>query len=310
MCKHCDIWNNPYKKELSINKIKEIINSKIIQDSYNYYSNSFDIAISWWEPLLITNLHEIITIIDNSLPWSIHSISTNWVLTNKLIELLIYWKKKWKTFKKINISIDWNKEIHDYQRGIDWSFNKSIVSIKKIKKIFPDQIIEIKLTITKNNYKNIIFISKLADKLWIFFSFKPVENMENFTNQKNKHIIDFKKDEIEKIKKQIINNKYIIKQNKYINKSFFLKIPKYISNWLWYEKKDCTIANESITIMPDWKVYSCILMNKIWDLNINNIDNIWYSNNLKEQRQKIKDWKCPECMLMCGSFKSKKIYEK
>jgi hypothetical protein len=49
--------------------------------------------------------------------------------------------------------------------------------------LFPELVIEIKLTITKNNYQDIFFLSKLANKLGIFFSFKPVENMTNYTNQ-------------------------------------------------------------------------------------------------------------------------------
>ncbi|MDR2640957.1 MAG: hypothetical protein LBC61_06790 [Candidatus Peribacteria bacterium] len=36
-CNHCDIWRNPYKKELDIEKIREIISSTLIQESYKYY---------------------------------------------------------------------------------------------------------------------------------------------------------------------------------------------------------------------------------------------------------------------------------
>lgn len=309
-CTHCDIWNNPYKNELNLEQIKKVVKSEIIQNSYKYYWNFFDIAISWWEPLLIDNLEEIMLEINNNLPWSIHSISTNWLLTNKLLKLLIFWKKQWNFFKKINISIDWNRENHENQRWLIWSFNKVIKTIKTIKKIFPEQIIEIKLTITKNNYFDIIFISKLANKLWVFFSFKPVENMKNYTNQYLKNNLNFNESEINEIEKQIINNKYIIKQENYISKYFFYKIVDYLKNWLWEEKKICNVAQDSITIMPDWKVYSCILMSKIWDVNKNNISNIREWEKIKSQRKQIKKWKCPECMLMCWSFKSKKVYEK
>jgi MoaA/NifB/PqqE/SkfB family radical SAM enzyme len=36
-CKHCDIWKNPYNDELSLEKIEEIVSSKIMQDSFKYY---------------------------------------------------------------------------------------------------------------------------------------------------------------------------------------------------------------------------------------------------------------------------------
>lgn len=308
-CNHCDIWNNPYKDELSIDEIKIIVNSNILQESYKYYWDFFDIAISWWEPLLIENLKEKMIEIDLSLPWSIHSISTNWILKDKLIELLVFWKKRWKSFRKINISIDWKEKIHDLQRWIKGSFRKSLETVQTIKKLFPKQIIEIKLTITKENYKDIFFISKLANKLWIFFSFKPVENMFNYTNQGWNIDSMFNIEEINEIEKQIINNPYIIKQDFYITKNFFYKIPDYLRNWLWESKKDCNIANDSINIMPDWKSYSCILMDKIWDLSEKSIDEIWKWKLLENQRKNIKDWKCPECMLMCWSFKSKNIFK-
>jgi hypothetical protein len=62
--------------------------------------------------------------------------------------------------------------------------------------------------------------------------------------------------------------------------------------------------------MPDWKVYSCILMNQTWNLFEESIDDIWKSNKIITLRKKILDWKCPECMLMCWIFKSKQTYEK
>lgn len=308
-CKHCDIWNNPYKKELDLENIRKIISSPIIQESYQYYWSFFDIAISWWEPLLITNLEEIMLEIDKYLPNSINSISTNGILTKKLIKLLIFWKKQWKDFRKINISIDWNEFHHDIQRWFSGSFKKSIETIQKIKRIFPKQMIEIKLTITKNNYTDILFLSKLAKKLWIFFSFKPVENMHNYTNQWEKISKEFSEGEIQIIEKQIIENPYINSQNNHINKNFFYMIPEYLRKWLWEKKKECSVAQNSITIMPDGKIFSCILMNMIWNISENNLDDIWNGILIEKQRSDIKEWKCPECMLMCGMFKSKNLYE-
>jgi MoaA/NifB/PqqE/SkfB family radical SAM enzyme len=45
-CTHCDIWENPYKNSFNIEKIKEIVTSKTIKESYNFYKNEFDIGIS------------------------------------------------------------------------------------------------------------------------------------------------------------------------------------------------------------------------------------------------------------------------
>lgn len=309
-CIHCDIWNNPYKNELNIDKIKSIISSDIVQESYNYYKEKFDIWISWWEPLLIENLKEIINEIEKKLHWSIGSISTNWILKDKLIDLLYFFQEKNINLKKINISIDGDENIHDLQRGIRWSFKKTIQTIIDIRKYFPKQIIEIKFTITKKNYKYIAYFTKLAYKLWIFFTFKPAENIINYTNQNWEIHEKFTEKEIIEIEKQIIWNPFIEKQNFYKSKYFFNNIPNYLKHWLGESKKNCNIANDSISIMPDWKVYSCILMNEIWNIFNNNIDKIWNSNNILEQRKKIKEWKCKWCMLMCWSAKTENLYIK
>ncbi len=309
-CTHCDIWNNKNSQELSIKNIKDILSTPIIKESYMHYWDSFDIAISWWEPLLIKNLKEIMMEIDSIVPGAIHSISTNWTLKEKLIDLLTFWKEKGRDFRKVNISIDGSEKTHDIQRWIQWSFRRSIDTIQSIKKIFPKLIIEIKLTITKHNYKDILYISKLAYKLGIYFSFKPMENMLYYTNQIWESETIFSEEEISEIEKQIIYNPYIIKQEYYISKDFFYAIPKYLRNGLWESRKKCNVANDSISIMPDWKIHWCILMKDVWSIHTNTLDQIWNWSPIENQRKNIVKWNCQWCMLMCWSFKSKNIYEK
>lgn len=307
-CSHCDIWSNPDKNMLSLDEIDTIFGSKILKDSYDYYGDIFDIAISWGEPMLLENIEEIMDRIDSLLPWAIHSISTNGVLEKKLISVLLYWKKTGRSLKKINISMDGNNINHDMQRWTPGSFIKSIGTITKIKKIFPEQIIEIKLTITKQNYKDILYISKLAQKLWVFFSFKPVENMTNYTNQWWDIASDFSHAEIEEIEKQIYDNIYIQEQKQYISPKFFHMIPKYLKNWLGKIKKSCQVANESVTLMPDGKTYGCILMESVGSTKSQSLQELWSGDIIEKQRKDIQDGKCPECMLMCWSFKSKNMY--
>lgn len=308
-CHHCDIWNNPYTSRLSLDEVKKIFSSDIIQKSYAHHGDFFDVAISGWEPMLIENLEEVMSTVDELLPWSIHSISTNGTLPKRLIKVLLYWKKQWKSLRKINISLDGNQVNHDLQRGQKWSFARSIKTVRQIKKIFPEQVIELKLTITKQNYRDIIYVWKLAEKLGVFFSFKPVENMTNYTNQWSDISPEFTSDEIDKIEEQIIGNPYIEKQSFYIQTNFFKMIPGYLRHGLGEAKKACQVAKNSITIMPDGKTYWCILMNSIGSTKDNSIDELWQWEKIEKQRKEILDWECPECMLMCWSFKSKNMYE-
>ncbi len=307
-CHHCDIWNNPYLSRLSLEEVKNLFSSDIIQESYKHHGDFFDVAISWWEPMLIENLEEVMDLVDSLVPGSIHSISTNGTLPKRLLQVLLHWKKQGKSLRKINISLDGNQINHDMQRWQSWSFQRSIKTIQKIKKVFPDQHIELKLTITKQNHKDIIYIGKLANKLGVFFSFKPVENMTNYTNQWWDIHSDFTNEEINEIEKQIVKNRYIEKQSFYINPNFFNAIPEYLRNWLGEAKKACQVAKNSVTIMPDGKTYWCILMKSVWSIKENSIDQVWEWEQIKKQRNEILSWECPECMLMCWSFKSKNMY--
>ena len=49
---------------------------------------------------------------------------------------------------------------------------------------FPDHAIDIKLTVSQYNYDQILRVYWLAVKLDAVFLFKPVENLQNFTNSR------------------------------------------------------------------------------------------------------------------------------
>ena len=183
------------------------------------------------------------------------------------------------------------------------SFQKTIQTALLVKKLFPEIFLELKLTITKQNYTDILYLSRLADSLGIFFSFKPVENMYNYTNQSSENQCTFSPEEIQIIEKQIVENPYLTKQNYYIPRDFFDQIPEYLRNGLGEKKKSCTVTEDSVTILPDGRVYSCILMDSIGSLE-EDIDSVWNSEVHLQQKKDICAGKCPECMLMCGYFKS------
>ena len=309
-CRMCDIWNNPYKSELDFPTIRAIVSSEIVQKSYAHYGPSFAIGISGGEPLLIKNLKEVMIEIDALLPGSIHSISTNGIQKDTLVEVLVSWQKQGKKLPKINISIDGRECTHDTQRGVTGGFRKTVNTIQTVKRLFPQILIEMKLTITKSNYTEISFFTALADKLGVFFSFKPVENMYHYTNQNTENQDTFSPQEIDKIEQQIVDNPYIQKQDFYISPHFFQSIPLYLRSGLGERKSLCGIADDSLTIMPDGKVYSCILMNEVGNLHDDSLDDIWRGERMEWQRKAIKEGECAGCMLMCGSFKSKNVYGK
>lgn len=309
-CKHCDIWNNWMTDVIKYDKFVDILNDKILNDSYTYYWSNFDIAFSWWEVFTMNKFIDYFNYAYKKFPNARYSITTNWLLTDEILDFISYLKDKKITFK-LNISLDWPEKIHNLQRWLNNAFSKTIKTIILIKKKFPNLLIELKFTITKINYEYINFFIKFSHKLWVFFSFKPYEYIGNYINKKTYINTSFNKEQINIIEEQIIDNKFIELQKDYKSPYFFYKIPSYLRNWLTKEERSlCTIAQNDIMVLPNLQVHTCILMDFIWDLNNNSLEKIWSTNNLflEKQREKIKKWRCTWCMLMCWWAKTKEIY--
>jgi MoaA/NifB/PqqE/SkfB family radical SAM enzyme len=301
-CKTCDIWCTNETNELSVDEIKKILQSDLIKKSYQHYGEKFDISLGGGEPFLRKDLNEVCNLIESVYPGSLKTISTNGLASEEMIGLLRKTNGKFKF--KLNISIDGDQETHDKIRGINGSYKKTLNTIEQIRQLYPKQAIELKLTLTPLNFHTISHVQQLAGNLFCDFSLKPAENMGNYTNKKTSINIDFSDEMISKIKKQLnpIRMREKLRGNNKLYK-FYRDMPFYLNN---KKKKliECDIANRSITIMPDGKVYGCILLDSIGDLKKQNIDNIWFSKEADEQRHAISNGRCPNCMLMCGSYKS------
>jgi MoaA/NifB/PqqE/SkfB family radical SAM enzyme len=204
----------------------------------------------------------------------------------------------------LNISIDGTEINHDKQRGFKGAYKKTLATINLIKKKFPEQKIELKMTLTPLNYEDIIYVYELSQKLNCNFSFKPAEYMKNYTNRFKKINFRFNKQQLDVIKSQA-DEIFLreLRRGKRKEALFYKFIPEYL---IKRERRivKCDIAKKSITIMPNGQVYSCILMESIGNLKKQGIDDIWSSNKAELLREKIENKECPNCMLMCGIFKS------
>lgn len=283
-CSMCDIWKNKHWDILDEKNLDNILNSDLI-------NNKTDISITWWEPLLHHNINWIFKYINNK--WlKINTISTNWILTDKIIWLSNYCLDNNFSIPNIHISIDWMELNHDKQRWIVWSFKKSIDTIIKIKNIFKDVNIKIKYTITKNNISDIIQVYQLSKKIWVEISFKIVENDENYTNIIQKPILLNKNEKlnISKILKKMYNNTYI--------KNLIYYIENEKLNF------ECTTPIDNLFIMANWKVYCCTKYNSIWNIKENSLKEIIFNDIHKDIIKKVSENKCSKCFSLHWSYKT------
>lgn len=290
-CTICDIWKKKHWDFLELKNLDNLFSSKYINKDVN-------ITITWWEPLLKINIIEIFEYI-NKLWFSINTISTNGTLYNNLEKLLFFCIKINTQLPNIHISIDWLETIHDLQRWKKWSFNKSIKTIIKLKKTFPNINIKIKYTITKNNIIDIEKTFILSKKLWVDILYKIVENDIFYTNKIKQPTLLLKNEKLEIIK---ILQKIYDKKNNYINNLIY-----YIKNSKL--KFQCTSPENNLFIMANWETFCCTKYNSIWNLKNENIDyiiwNIIHNNIIKTIKQK----NCNKCFSSHWSYKTIKNNE-
>lgn len=285
-CQMCDIWKNKITEKLDVNDINNIINSK-------YINKSTDITLTWWEPFLNDNIFKIIEKIYDK--WlKISTISTNWLIYEKILKTLNYFTNNNLILPNIHISIDWLEKTHDIQRWVEWSFKKSIETIIKLKKIFKNINIKIKYTITKNNINDIKSMYLLSKKLQTDISYKIVENDINYTNlQKAPELLN--KEEKKEIVKILI---YIYWDNNlYINNLIY-----YIENKKL--KFECTAPINNIFIMANWDTYCCTKNQSIWNIKREKIDDILWNDKHNKIIDNIKKNNCSKCFSFHWSYKS------
>jgi len=289
-CTHCDIWQNEDENELDINDIKKILNDEIVRRSYEKYKKSFDISLGGGEPFLRQDLQEIVDLIEKRFPDSFKAISTNGLLTRRILRFL---NQNRDLKLKLNISLDGIGKTHDKIRGLDGAFNRTVYTILQIRRLFPDQEIEIKLTLLPQNYNQILAVYRLSTRLKCDFSFKPAEDMQNYTNKVKSLNLKFTKAQLCKIRNQSFKIADMMYERGDYKKSRFSRdIPFYLAN----KKRPsaCSVPKEHLTIMPNGDSFFCIKEAKSGNI---------MEKPIKGMKRMAKNFKCKSCMLMCGSFK-------
>lgn len=300
-CVHCDIGRLNSALTIQPSDVKEVLDDPLIKASYRHFKSRFNISLGGGEPFLEDNLQEIVNTIETELPGSFKCISTNGLLEERIIRFI---RDNSSLDFKINLSLDGLAEVHDKIRNSNGAFDKTLQTFVRIRKINPRQKVEFKLTLTPLNYNQIINVYELAKNLNCDFSFKPAENIKSYTNMLGEIDLSFTDEQLCVIRNQALYvSDEMYKKNKFGKAKFFKDIPFYL-----YSKKGktrCSVLKKDITLMPNGKVYDCIMMPSIGNIKRKKIDKIW------NKKPKITE-KCPSCMLMCGSYKdfSDKYYEK
>ena len=291
-CVHCDMWNKTGRRaDLCFDDISRILSDEVIRKGYKMYGKDYDISFAGGEPFLRDDLQSIVDLVEKMYPGSFKCITTNGLLKDRIFHFV---EKNRHLFFKLNISLDGLEEINDALRG-KGAFRKVIHTIRGIKRHFPDQVIEIKLTLSPHNYDQLVKVYMLALKLGCQFAFKPIENLRNFTNSRKSLDLSFSQDQLCVVRNQCFRLADLMyRKGDYRKARFYQDIPFYLA-----KKKmptTCSVLNECLTIMPNGECYFYIKEPSVGSIPQRPMTKIRKVHNRGR-------FKCQSCMLLCGVYK-------
>lgn len=290
-CKMCEFWKEKNVIEPSLEQIDNLFSNKILQDLES-------ISLTGGEPFLREDLPQIVDIIRKHFPDICIDIVTNGFLEDRILNLL-------ERFQNIGlgISLDGIGKTHDLQRGIKGAYKKTIHTIQTIKRKYPNQRLAIKFTITPWNYQELTEVYNLCKKLNLYLQFKPVEIAIHYTNLQSQQKLEFSEEQIKSITNQVQEiHKDYISEEKYQDAKFIKAIPEFLTNKQL--NIECKAPFESLFVMHNNDVYSCIHLDKIGNLREKNLEKIWNSKEANKIRRIVLEKKCPKCLSFHGSFDS------
>jgi len=296
-CKMCDIGTEKFsKRELSIAEISKVLDSSIAQ-------RAKIISLCGGEPFLRKDFVKIVKLIRKKLGRKFNlNVSTNGLNTEKILDDI------GRIINDANIvlvfSIDGLEKTHNIQRGLNDAFGRTMGTIGLIIKKFPQIEINMHLTITPLNYREILEVYNLAKSKNIFFRTSFAHDTFYLTNfiRKNNPLFKFSEEQIKIISGQL--EKIVIdyiKEGHFGDALFLNQMPKRMRDSK-YRFCRCFTSYNLVLVKENGDVHICVMSPPIGNINEDNLDKIFLSKKAQEVRKKAAEYKCPNCMMLCGSY--------
>ncbi len=290
-CRMCSIW-----KEREINDL-DLVN---ILSFVSKFENRLSISLTGGECFLHPEFEKIYRYLYflyiKKRVISIN-ITTNGYATEKILEFL----KNSKAIlhgTEFGISLDGLKETHNLQRGMNNAFQKTVKTIRMIKRRYPFIPISIKTVITKLNYKDLYSIYELAKKLGCFFEPKFGEYLSRYYHRiKETKIIQLSRRELKHTKidlLKILKDKYKGKNNLWI-----VQLVKFTENPDLNFIKKCLTPKTSLFIDSRGNIFPCLYQDPVGNIHTGIVE----EGKRKAVIEKALKGKCPKCLSYHGFLK-------
>ncbi len=286
-CRMCDI---PYGKieELATEQWKDVI-----KDASRLGAQT--IVFSGGEPLLREDIFELITF---SRANNLNACVTS---NGHLIDERVAQNLSASGVNVVNISVEGNKETHDYLRGLG-SFDKAIRALENLKKYKIESTVA--STVSRYNYKDLLYVLGIAKDYGATTVRLQPFNTIFLKDHKRKSEFLIDKRDIQKVADAI--KSFISASGEYkisINPvGYLLKIPEYLSGKNFYPN-NCGALWYSCPINPNGDLFPCWIEganNKlIGNVKIDGLYELWLSDKRIKMVSSIIDKGCKGCLMSC-----------
>ena len=287
-CIMCDHWKLKNQEELSLNRIKILIN-QIKKWGVK------EVELSGGEPFMREDIWDIISYV-SSKGIGMNITTNGTLLSDEDIKRLFDYK-----INRLQISLDGLGNIHDNIRGVKGSFKRIIKTVRAIDNIRKQKnsSMEINATtvIMQQNLTNFVkFAHMMRKECFDSITFQPVNDSNLEIGKKKRFnplwvkdlkLLDEKIDELIKLRKDdtFIGNPV----------SYLKSIKDYFRNKK-FKKVDCYSGFLGAIITPQGRLWSC--KGDFGYLKKENIQKIWKSEEANKVRKRIKKCKNP-CLYPC-----------
>jgi MoaA/NifB/PqqE/SkfB family radical SAM enzyme len=165
-CYMCGIWEESPKRIFDLALYERLVSRPPVR-------NARVLALTGGEPFMIKNFAEYYGLARKHSPRSHVNVSTNGYYTERTIEFL---EQADRPRTSITISYDGVRS-HDLIRGVAGSRAKLLATATEIRTRFPEVRLSLKLTVTNDNYSEILDTAREAKRLGIPFRFKTLEKL-------------------------------------------------------------------------------------------------------------------------------------
>lgn len=301
-CLHC----NPRKKKFTRERILTLKEYDELFKKLKKMGTE-QICISGGEPLIYKDIIELVRLItENGMKASLNT--NGWLLTKEKFKELIE-----AGLLVVNLSIDSPfPEKHDELRRLKGLFDKATRQLLECKNTDIPFKLNVRMVLSKHNYKNISDMIKLAENLKadiLSIDMIEADAKEKLFLLNQKEIIDFKENYVPKLVEQIENmnikedlKKFNTQQLKDMFNTEFNPIDNFANGLYWKDnriKEKCDIPKSFMIIEGDGMVLPCNAVEYNRDKIVGNIldkdiEELWKSKEWEAFRKNKMDF-CREC---------------